>query len=138
MAVIPRVTVDDRQESDITPDCRHIFASGSVNMATYDAQVDARRPTDWWGGWKTLFVGCAALFALYLVLVAFDYKFAFTVGLDSSTHAFTTHYRALFWGELLSLGAFTGIWYGWIMRTGRALAGQPIPPGEEVRRLGVL
>jgi len=107
-------------------------------MATYDAQVDARRPTDWWGGWKTLFVSCAVLLACNLFLWVFDYKYALLIGLDSSTHAFTTHYRALFWGELISLGLFAGIWYGWIMRTGRALAGQPIPPAEEVRRIVVL
>lgn len=107
-------------------------------MATYTANAGVRRPTDWWGGWKTLFVGCAVLLALNLFLWVFDYKFALTIGLDASTHAFNTHFRALFWGELLSLGAFTGVWYGWLMRTGRALEGQPIPPGEEVRRIVVL
>jgi methane/ammonia monooxygenase subunit C len=95
-------------------------------------------PTDWLGGWRTLFIGCAALLVVNLFLWVWDYKYALTVGLDSSTHAFTTHYRALFWGELLSLGGFTGIWYGWLVRTGRALEGQPVTSREEVRRIAVL
>jgi methane/ammonia monooxygenase subunit C len=107
-------------------------------MAADISQVNGKDPTAWWGGLKTLFVGCAALLACNLFLWVFDYKYALTVGLDSSTHAFSTHYRALFWCELLSLGAFTGIWYGWLMRTGRALEGQPVGPAEEVRRIVVL
>ena len=95
-------------------------------------------PTDWLGGWRTLFVSCAILLGLNLFLWVWDYKFALLYGLDSSTHAFTLHYRALFWGELLSLGAFTGIWYGWLVRTGRELVGQPIAAIEEVRRIAVL
>jgi methane/ammonia monooxygenase subunit C len=107
-------------------------------MAIKDYGAEAGKPTDWLGGWKTLFFSCAALLAANLFLWVWDYKYALTVGLDSSTHAFTMHYRTLFWGELLSLGLFTGIWYGWLMRTGRALAGQPFGPAEEVRRIVVL
>jgi methane/ammonia monooxygenase subunit C len=97
-----------------------------------------RNPTDWLGGWKTLFVSCAAIMACNVFLWFWDYKYALTTGLDSSTHAFTMHYRTLFWAELISLGAFTGIWYGWLMRTGRAMVGQKITPPEEVRRIVVL
>jgi methane/ammonia monooxygenase subunit C len=96
------------------------------------------RPTDWLGGWRTLFISCAALLAANVFLWVWDYEFAFTAGLNSASRAFTLHYRTLFWGELLTLGIFTGVWYGWLVRNGRALAGQPIEPKEEVRRIAVL
>jgi methane/ammonia monooxygenase subunit C len=67
-----------------------------------------------------------------------DYKFAFTAGLNSASHEFTLYYRTLFWGELIVLGIFTGIWYGWLIRTGRQLAGQSFSRAEEVRRIAVL
>jgi methane/ammonia monooxygenase subunit C len=95
-------------------------------------------PTAWMGGWKSLFIGCAILLALNLFLWVFDYKYAFTIGLNSASHEFTTHYRALFWGELLSVGIFAGLWYGWLVRTGRALNGELPAPREEVRRIAVL
>jgi methane/ammonia monooxygenase subunit C len=95
-------------------------------------------PTAWLGGWKSLFIGCAILLALNLFLWVFDYKYAFTIGLNSASHEFTTHYRVLFWGELLSVGIFAGLWYGWLVRTGRALNGEEPTPREEVRRIAVL
>ncbi|MBF6558801.1 MAG: methane monooxygenase [Candidatus Binataceae bacterium] len=101
-------------------------------------EAGGRGPTDWLGGWKTLFVGCAALLAANLFLWLFDYKYAFTIGLNSATHAFTTHYRALFWAELLTNGIFCGLWYGWLIRTGRALENPQAAPREEVRRIAVL
>jgi len=78
-------------------------------------------PTDWLGGWKTLFWSCGLLFLANLFLWVWDYKYAFTAGLNSASRDFTLHYRTLFWGELLTVGAFAGIWYGWLVRTGRAL-----------------
>ena len=49
-------------------------------------------PTDWLGGWRTLFYGCAALLACNAFLWIWDYNFAFTAGLDSASHSFTVHY----------------------------------------------
>lgn len=95
-------------------------------------------PTDWLGGWWTLFWSCAVLLALNAFLWVWDYKFAFTAGLNSATRDFTLHYRTLFWGELLSVGAFAGIWYGWLVRTGMALKGEQITARQEVRRIAVL
>ena len=59
---------------------------------------------DWHSAWRPLFWSCGILLALNLFLWVWDYTFAFTVGLNSASHAFTLHYRTLFWGELLSVG----------------------------------
>src|SRR5215469_11499087 len=91
-------------------------------------------PTDWLGGWKTLFWSCALLLAANLFLWVWDYNFAFTAGLNSASRAFTLHYRTLFWAELLTNGIFAGLWYGWLIRTGRPLVGKTPEPTEEVRR----
>jgi methane/ammonia monooxygenase subunit C len=95
-------------------------------------------PTDWLGGWWTLFWSCAVLLAINLFLWVWDYNFAFTAGLNAASRSFTLHYRTLFWGELISVGAFAGIWYGWLVRTGQALKGEELHPREEVRRIAVL
>ncbi len=97
-----------------------------------------RRPTDWGVGWTSLFWGSALVMAANLFLWFWDYEFAFTKGLNSASPEFTMYYRTLFWGELIVLGVFTGIWYGWLIRTGRELANQPFSRAEEVRRIAVL
>jgi len=107
-------------------------------MSSIEEVAAGRRPTDWLVGWKTLFVGCGLLMACNIFLWIWDYKYAFTAGLDSSSRAFALHYRTLFWAELLSVGAFAGVWYGWLVRTGRTLVGESIPPAEETRRVVVL
>ncbi|HEY1860456.1 MAG TPA: methane monooxygenase/ammonia monooxygenase subunit C, partial [Gemmataceae bacterium] len=76
--------------------------------------------------------------ACNLFLWVWDYNYAFTAGLDSSSRAFALHYRTLFWGELLSVGAFAGLWYGWLVRTGRGLLSESVAPAEEIRRVVVL
>jgi methane/ammonia monooxygenase subunit C len=95
-------------------------------------------PTDWFGGWKTLFWSCGLLLIANLFLWVWDYKFAFTAGLNSASRDFTLHYRTLFWGELLIVGGFAGIWYGWLVRSGRSVLHIEITPAEEVRRIAVL
>jgi len=95
-------------------------------------------PTDWLGGWRTLFWSCGLLLLANLFLWVWDYKYAFTAGLNSASRDFTLHYRTLFWGELLTVGAFAGIWYGWLVRTGRTLVNIDVTPAEEVRRIAVL
>ena len=73
-------------------------------MSSMEAVAAGRPPTGWMVGWKTLFVACGLLMACNLFLWIWDYNFAFTAGLDSSSRAFALHYRTLFWGELLSRG----------------------------------
>ena len=74
-------------------------------MSSMEEVAAGRRPTGWLVGWKTLFVSCGLLMACNLFLWVWDYNFAFTAGLDSSSRAFALHYRTLFWGELLSVGS---------------------------------
>src|ERR1700686_159132 len=107
-------------------------------MSSTEAVAAGRAPTGWLVGWKALFVGCGLLLAANLFLWVWDYNYAFTAGLDSSSRAFTLHYRTLFWAELLSVGGFAGLWYGWLVRTGRSLAGESVAPAEVVRRVVVL
>jgi methane/ammonia monooxygenase subunit C len=111
------------------------------SFGSHEAQsstIRSSNPTDWLIGWKSLFWGCALVMAANLFLWFWDYEFAFTAGLNSASHEFTLYYRSLFWGELIVLGVFTGIWYGWLIRTGREVADQPYERSEEVRRIAVL
>ena len=98
----------------------------------------APQPTDWLIGWKPLFWGCALIMAANIFLWFWNYAFMFSAGLNSASPEFTRYYRTLFWGELLVLGVFTGIWYGWLIRTGREIVGQPCARAEEVRRIAIL
>jgi methane/ammonia monooxygenase subunit C len=95
-------------------------------------------PTAWHDGWRPLFWGCAWLLIANVFLWIWDYNFAFTAGLNSASRDFTLHYRTLFWGELLTVGTFAGLWFGWLVRTGRALSGETVSSREEVRRIAVL
>lgn len=96
------------------------------------------RPTDWMVGWKPLFISCAVIMAANIFLWFWNYKFALTAGLNSASAEFSRYYRSLFWGEVITLGIFTGIWFGWLIRTGRAMVGQPCERSEEVRRIAIL
>ncbi len=107
-------------------------------MSSMEEVAAGRPPTGWLVGWKTLFVACGLLMACNVFLWIWDYNFAFTAGLDSSSRAFALHYRTLFWAELLSVGAFAGLWYGWLVRTGRGLLNESVTPAEEIRRVVVL
>jgi methane/ammonia monooxygenase subunit C len=111
---------------------QHDFENGSSALGR------ARNPTDWSIGWKSLFWGSALVMGANIFLWFLDYEFAFSAGLNSASREFTLYYRTLFWGELITLGVFTGIWYGWLIRTGREMANQPFSRPEEVRRIAVL
>jgi methane/ammonia monooxygenase subunit C len=95
-------------------------------------------PIAWNTGWKPLFWSCGLILAVNIFLWFWDYKYAFTVGLDSASQEFTIYYRTLFWGELISIGLITGIWYGWLMRNGREVIKKACSNAEEVRRIAVL
>jgi methane/ammonia monooxygenase subunit C len=95
-------------------------------------------PTDWLVGWKPLFWSCGLVMAANIFLWFWNYFFMFSAGLNSASPEFTLYYRTLFWGELIVLGVFTGVWYGWLIRTGREMAGQPCERAEEVRRIAIL
>jgi methane/ammonia monooxygenase subunit C len=96
------------------------------------------KPTGWMVGWKSLFISCTLVMAANVFLWFWNYAYMFTAGLNSASMEFTMYYRTLFWGEVIVLGLFTGVWFGWLIRTGRELQGQPCERSEEVRRIAVL
>ena len=106
-------------------------SSGSDDRVTMN-------PTDWSVGWKPLFWGCGLVMAANIFLWFWNYWYMFTAGLDSASWEFTLYYRSLFWAELIIIGAFAGIWLGWLIRTGREIEGQPVERSEQVRRVAIL
>src|SRR5882672_600808 len=105
------------------------------NRATSGRSVN---PTDWMVGWKPLFWGSVLVMAANIFLWFWNYNFMFSAGLNSASPEFTMYYRSLFWSEVIVLGVFTGIWYGWLIRTGREMLGKPCERAEEVRRIAIL
>jgi len=94
-------------------------------------------PTDWLGGWRVCIFGCLAIVVLAAVHWWYVSRYAWTVGIDSSTPEFTKYFRSLVWAELIIIGAGTGLWWGWLVRTGRHLVNQKVTADEEVRRIAV-
>jgi len=95
-------------------------------------------PVGWLGGWASLFYGSALIILANTFLWVWDYNFNFLYGLDSSTPGFASHYRTIFWAELIVIGLLAGIWFGWLVRTGREMEGKQPDPAEETRRIAVL
>jgi methane/ammonia monooxygenase subunit C len=95
-------------------------------------------PTDWMVGWKPLFWSCGLIMAANVFLWFWNYAYMFTAGLNSASLEFTRYYRSLFWGEVITLGIFTGVWFGWLIKTGREMVGKPCERSEEVRRIAIL
>ncbi len=95
-------------------------------------------PTDWMVGWQPLFWGSALVIAANVFLWFWNYNFMFSAGLNSASVEFTRYYRSLFWGQVITLGVFGGAWFGWLIRTGRAMVGKPCERAEEVRRIAIL
>jgi hypothetical protein len=101
------------------------FAKGS--MAPYILKnAKSHSPTDTTIGPRravsdpaALFVSCALVMAANAFLWFWNYAYMFTAGLNSASPEFTHYYRSLFWGEVLTLGIFAGVWGGWLVRTGR-------------------
>lgn len=107
---------------------------------SHGTRKDARsiKPTDWRVGWKPLLWGSFLVVAANVFLWFWNYNFMFSAGLNSASVEFSRYYRSLFWGELITLGVFTGAWFGWLIRTGREMAGEPCERAEEVRRIAIL
>jgi methane/ammonia monooxygenase subunit C len=89
-------------------------------------------------GWKPLFWSCGLIMAANVFLWFWNYAYMFTAGLNSASPEFTRYYRSLFWGEVITLGIFTGVWFGWLIKTGREMVGKPCERSEEVRRIAIL
>ena len=94
-------------------------------------------PIDWMGGWKTCIFGTSALMVLAAVHWYYDSLYAWTVGVDAANPQFTKIFMGQFWVEVIAIGAGTGLWWGWLVRTGRQIVAKPITADEEVRRIAV-
>ena len=95
-------------------------------------------PEGWGDGWKLLFWSCGLVMASNVFLWWWDYQFMYTAGLNSASTEFSQFYMTLFWGELIVLGVFTGVWYGAMVRNGREVVLKPFSNREEIRRMTVL
>lgn len=98
-----------------------------------------RGPNDWLGGWRTMFVACAALTASFIGLRIYQGYFAWynEAGLNAASSGFRTYWFSLFIIELLLVGLITIGWWGWLVQTGKKLVDKPITRNEEVRRIAV-
>src|SRR5713226_7878794 len=102
------------------------------------ARFDSKDPIAWDTGWKPLLWSCVLILVANVFLWFWDYAYAFTAGLNSASHEFTVYYRSLFWGELITIGVISGIYFGCILRNGREVIKKPYTNAEEVRRIAVL
>jgi methane/ammonia monooxygenase subunit C len=124
---------------------RIIQKQGGERMTTLSAakarvkveEQELYGPTSLRGGWWTLVWGSAAIIAIFLGLRLYQELFAFSAGLDSASYEFNLYWRGLFWAELLVIGAFTGLWWGWLVKTGKAIVAEKVTAREEVRRIAV-
>jgi methane/ammonia monooxygenase subunit C len=94
-------------------------------------------PIDWMGGWKTCIWGTLAIVVLTAVHWWYIWLHAWTAGIDASSPEFTKYFRSLVWIQLILIGAGTGLWWGWLVRTGRQLVDVKVTADEEVRRIAV-
>ena len=94
-------------------------------------------PIDWMGGWKTCVWGSLAVVVVAAVHWWYISRYAWTAGIDSSSPEFTKYFRSLVWAQLIVAGAGTGLWWGWLVRTGRQVLTVEVTANEEVRRIAV-
>lgn len=94
-------------------------------------------PTHWMGGWKTCVWGLLALAVVTALHWWYTWSHAWTAGIDASSAEFTKYFRTLVWVQLIIVGAGTGIWWGWLVRTGKQLIREEVTADEEVRRIAV-
>lgn len=95
-----------------------------------------RGPTDWWGGWRWGFTSLLIIAGIAAAIRIYQGIFTFPWGLDSSTWQFFWLWRMLVVVELLGVGVFTVLWWGWLLRSARDLP-ERISHREEVRRIAV-
>lgn len=94
-------------------------------------------PTDWMGGWKTCVWGSLAILVVTALHWWYTSTHAWTAGIDAAGPEFTKYFMTLFWTQLIVVGAGTGLWFGWLVRTGRRVIDESVTAGEEVRRIAV-
>lgn len=105
--------------------------------AKVEATRKKRSPIAWMGGWKTAIFGSIGLFVILGIHWGYEARYAWTAGIDSASPEFARYFRSLFWVQLLVGAAFTGAWWGWLVKTGKEIIDKPISHEEEVRRIAV-
>ncbi|HEY8476178.1 MAG TPA: methane monooxygenase/ammonia monooxygenase subunit C [Chloroflexota bacterium] len=93
-------------------------------------------PTDWLGGWRTLLIGSAVITVVFIGLTVWSFQW-WREGLDAASAGFDRYWRRLFWVELAADGLIAGVWWGWLIRSGRALAARPVTVADKVRRTAI-
>jgi methane/ammonia monooxygenase subunit C len=93
-------------------------------------------PTDWLGGWRTLLVGSAIITLVFVALTVWAFMW-WRDGMDAASVEFDLYWKRLFWIELIADGVIAGVWWGWLIRSGRALAARPVTISDKVHRTAI-
>lgn len=104
-------------------------------MAREEAVVS--QAEGWGDGWKLCVWGSLGVLVLTAVHWWYSTTHAWTAGIEAASPEFTKYFMGLFWTQLIVLGAFTGLWFGWLVRTGKRVIDEPVTADEEVRRIAV-
>ncbi len=109
---------------------------GTARAARVGWRTKTYAPTDWLGGWRALFVGSAIITLVFVGLTAWSFAW-WRAGFDSTTPEFDRYWRRLFQAEIVADFVIAAVWWGWLIRSGRALAGKAVTAAEKVRRTAV-
>jgi len=109
-----------------------------------EQQIEERKygALDWWGGWRTMWVGMGGLAFLFIIVRVYQHLFALTEGgFGSSTGQFRSYWWSLWASHLVSVtvGSLAFWWY--LIKSGAKLeaSGQMVDVSheEEMRRMAV-
>ena len=105
-----------------------------MSEAVIESNVE---PTEWFGGHRTCLWGCVAVSLIFIGLRMYQGEYALTYGIDSASPEFTQYWMGLTAVQLATVGIFCGLWFGWLVASGRKLLDQPTTHKEQVRRIAV-
>jgi len=102
-------------------------------MTAKATTLDGRAPRQSLMNYPLLFGGLAAISVVFLAVRLYQQRFAWTVGLDSSTPEFQAYWMRLLYLEFVLEGVAAAAIWGWLWKTrDRNLAA--LQPAEEIRR----
>ena len=87
-----------------------------MSEAVIESNVE---PTEWFGGHRTCLWGCVTVSLIFIGLRIYQGEFALTYGIDSASPEFTQYWMGLTALQLASVGIFCGLWFGWLVASGR-------------------
>lgn len=113
------------------------MSTAPVARAGLRARLQAYGPTDWLGGWRALLVFYAVLTLIVIGFTAWSFTW-WWAGFDKTLPAFHTYWLRLWQAEILADFVIAAVWWGWLIRSGRALAKQAVvTTAEKVWRTAV-